>query len=89
MAVAVTKTRVRDWKKLDEAHKRRGELVTVFFSEDGPAFQPADKTGKRGRTRLYSEATIEALTTLSRRQDTLEVELGWVRDPSKKHVLVS
>ena len=122
MAASVLGKRVRDWKKLDEAHMRRGELVTVFFSTDGPAFAPAEKTGARGRARVYSEATIEALlvaklvlrlslravegfaqgmarlaqaawpvpdyTTLCRRERTLEVELGTVRDPGKKQVLI-
>jgi hypothetical protein len=36
----------RDWRALDAAHRRRGELITVFFSPDGEAFAPAPPSGK-------------------------------------------
>lgn len=54
----------RDWRALDAAHRRRGEIITVFFSPDGEAFAPPPRTGKGGHPRLYSDTHIEALLTV-------------------------
>lgn len=112
----------RDWRALDAAHKRRGELITVFFSPDSGAFEPPPRTGKDGRPQLYSDAHIEAVltvkvllrlslravegfargmsriaqadwpvpnySTLSRREERLQVDLGRVLAEGKKHVLL-
>ena len=51
----------RDWRALDAAHRRRGELVTVFFSPDGDAFEPPPKRIGVGKPFTYSDAHIEAL----------------------------
>lgn len=51
----------RNWKALDAAHRRRGELITVVFDPQGGAFAPPGRQGKRGRPCLYSDALIEGL----------------------------
>jgi IS5 family transposase len=52
----------RNWKALDAAHRRRGELITVVFSPDGAgAFQRPAYAQKTGTPRLYSDELIEAL----------------------------
>lgn len=54
----------RDWRALDAAHRRRGELITVFFSPDGGAFAPPAYGDKVGKPYTYSHAHIEALLTV-------------------------
>lgn len=116
--------RKRDWAALDASHRRRGELITVFYSSDSDVFAPSvQRTGRRGAPRTYSDSHIEALltaklvmrlslratqgfaqgmaklvkaqwavpnyTTLSRREAGLDVELGAVLLPGKKHVFVA
>ena len=56
----------RDWRALDAAHKRRGELITVFFDPESAAFEPPAhvKSKKGGRPKLYSDELIEALLTV-------------------------
>ena len=57
--------RKRDWPALDAAHRRRGELITVFYSSDSDVFAPAvAQEGRRGAPRTYSDAHIEALLTV-------------------------
>ena len=114
--------RVRDWRALDAAHRRRGESVTIWLSEDKGVCAAPKYNQRTGAPRRYSDAFIEALltaklvlrlslravegfaaglakqanaswvipdyTTLCRRERTLEVDLGSVYDPSKRHVLV-
>lgn len=55
------KKTIRNWSALDAAHRRRGELITVFFDPDCEAFAPPPQSGKRGHPRLYSDNHIEAL----------------------------
>jgi hypothetical protein len=64
MAVAAQGKRVRDWAKLDAAHRRRGELITVFFDPTCTAMRKPRKTQRRGRPFVYSAACIEALLTV-------------------------
>lgn len=54
----------RDWRALDTAHRRRRELITVFFSPDGDAFAPPEYEDKVGKPYTYSHAHIEALLTV-------------------------
>ena len=54
----------RDWSKIDAAHARRGELLTVVFDPSGAAFGPPPKSGCRGAPRHYSDELIEALITV-------------------------
>lgn len=54
--------RIRNWKELDAAHRRRGELITVVFSPDGAsAWQKPAYAQKTGKPRVYSDDLIEAL----------------------------
>jgi hypothetical protein len=58
------KKRERDWSALDAAHRKRGELITIFYSTDGGLFEPPPKTGRVGGPRVYSDNTIEAVLTI-------------------------
>ena len=51
----------RDWKALDEAHRRRGELITAVLCPDGAPFERPAYAQRTGRPRLYADAQIEAL----------------------------
>jgi hypothetical protein len=57
--------RIRNWKALTAAHRRRGELITMFINPES-TFPVALKqsTPKGGRPRQFSNETIEALYTL-------------------------
>lgn len=59
MAAVVTPRCPRNWSKLDAAHKRRSELVTVVFDPDGSAFSPPAKAGWRGRGQHFRDELIE------------------------------
>ncbi len=50
--------RVRNWAEYNEALRRRGDL-TVWFDEEAIARWQADKTGKPGGQRVYSDLAIE------------------------------
>lgn len=57
--------KARDWRALDAAHKRRGQLITVLLDPHGAAFTPPERVaGRRGRPQLYSDALIEAAFTV-------------------------
>lgn len=57
--------RNRDWRKLDAAHRQRGELIALMLSEDAARlFERPEGTGKRGMQRLYSDSLIEAVLTI-------------------------
>ncbi len=49
---------VRNWAEYDEGLRRRGDL-TVWFDEEAIANWKADKTGKPGGQRVYSDMAIE------------------------------
>ncbi len=51
----------RDWKALDAAHRRRGELITVILCPDGAPFAPPAYAQRTGRPRLYADPQIEAM----------------------------
>ncbi len=51
----------RDWRALDAAHRRRGELITVILCPDGAPFAPPAYTQRTGRPRLYADEQIEAM----------------------------
>lgn len=53
--------RVRNWRELDAAHRKRGELITVVFDPSGTAFQRPAYHQRTGTPRQYSDALIEAL----------------------------
>ena len=55
--------RVRDWKTLGAAHRRRSELITVIFDSESGAFAPPEYHVRRGKPFTYSDAHIEALLT--------------------------
>jgi hypothetical protein len=61
----VESKRIRNWKALTAAHRRRGELITMFINPQS-SFPLALKqsTPKGGRPRRYTNETIEALYTL-------------------------
>ena len=50
---------VRDWRALDAAHRRRGELIAVFFSPDGGAFAPPEYKDKFGKPRTLAARTFD------------------------------
>ena len=52
------KYHVRNWAEYNEGLRRRGDL-TVWFDEEAIANWMADKTGKRGGQRVYSDLAIE------------------------------
>ena len=52
------KYRVRNWAEYNDALRRRGDL-TVWFDEEAIANWNADKTGKPGGQRVYSDMAIE------------------------------
>ena len=52
------KYHVRNWAEYNEGLRRRGDL-TVWFDEEAIANWKADKTGKRGGQRVYSDMAIE------------------------------
>lgn len=52
------KYRVRNWVEYNEALRRRGDL-TIWFDEEAIANWKADKTGKPGGQRIYSDMAIE------------------------------
>ena len=49
---------VRNWVEYNEGLRRRGDL-TVWFDEEAIANWKADKTGKPGGQRVYSDMAIE------------------------------
>ena len=49
---------VRNWAEYNEGLRRRGDL-TVWFDEEAIANWKADKTGKPGGQRVYSDMAIE------------------------------
>ena len=53
------KYHVRNWAEYNEGLRRRGDL-TVWFDEEAIANWKADKTGKPGGQRVYSDMAIEA-----------------------------
>ena len=52
------KYHVRNWAEYNEGLRRRGDL-TVWFDEEAIANGKADKTGKPGGQRVYSDMAIE------------------------------
>ncbi|MDO8415270.1 MAG: IS5 family transposase [Agitococcus sp.] len=65
MAAKVEAKRTRNWKELDAAHRRRGELVTVIFSQDASTQGELKAVGKKGgRKQRYPDTLIEALLTV-------------------------
>ena len=52
------KYHVRNWAEYNEGLRRRGDL-TVWFDEETIANWKADKTGKPGGQRVYSDMAIE------------------------------
>ena len=52
------KYHVRNWAEYNEGLRRRGDL-TVWFDEEAIANWKADKTGKPGGHRVYSDMAIE------------------------------
>ena len=52
------KYHVRNWAEYNEGLRRRGDL-TVWFDEEAIANWMADKTGKPGGQRVYSDMAIE------------------------------
>ena len=52
------KYHVRNWAEYNEGLRRRGDL-TVWFDEEAIANWMADKTGKPGGQRVYSDLAIE------------------------------
>ena len=52
------KYHVRNWAEYNEGLRRRGEL-TVWFAEEAIANWKADKSGKPGGQRVYSEMAVE------------------------------
>jgi hypothetical protein len=54
----------RNWRALDAAHKKRGELITVFLDPQGGCFEPPARSGRPGRPRKFSDTLIEALLTV-------------------------
>ena len=52
------KYHVRNWAEYNEGLRRRGDL-TVWFDEEAIANWKADKTGKPGGQRVYSDLAIE------------------------------
>jgi hypothetical protein len=52
-------------KKLNAAHRRHGELITVMLNAQRGLFAPpASPAGRKGRPQLYSDAVVEALPTV-------------------------
>ena len=49
---------VRNWAEYNDGLRRRGDL-TVWFDEEAIADWKADKTGKPGGQRVYSDMAIE------------------------------
>lgn len=56
--------RPRNWAALDAAHRRRGEMLTLFFDPDSEVFAQPVPAGRRGAPLRFSDATIEALLTV-------------------------
>ena len=52
------KYHVRNWAEYNEGLRRRGDL-TVWFDEEAIVNWKADKTGKPGGQRVYSDMAIE------------------------------
>ena len=52
------KYHVRNWAEYNQGLRRRGDL-TVWFDEEAIANWKADKTGKPGGQRVYSDMAIE------------------------------
>ena len=52
------KYHVRNWAEYNEGLRRRGDL-TVWFDEEAIPNWKADKTGKPGGQRVYSDMAIE------------------------------
>ena len=52
------KYHVRNWAEYNEGLRRRGDL-TVWFDEEAITNWKADKTGKPGGQRVYSDMAIE------------------------------
>ena len=57
------KYHVRNWAEYNEGLRRRGDL-TVWFDEEAIANWKADKTGKPGGQRVYSDMAIEMVQAL-------------------------
>lgn len=56
--------KARDWRKLDAAHRRRGELITIWLSDDSGSYTAPAYSQRTGAPRQYSDALIEALLTV-------------------------
>ena len=50
--------KVKNWPEYNESLRRRGN-VTFWFSEEAIESWTPEKTGKRGRPRIYSDIAIE------------------------------
>jgi len=59
-----SKYRIRNWSQYNRALIQRGD-ITVWISEDAIAgWRDSEKTGKRGRPRIYSDIAISAALTI-------------------------
>ena len=68
--------RTRNWKAMDAAHRRRGELITVVFDPDG-------------RARIArADWPVPDYTTLRRREARLQVDLQAKMKPDRSRVLM-
>lgn len=56
--------RVRNWKEYNQALVDRGKAIFHITEEALSEWQSREKTGKRGKPRLYSNAAIETSLTL-------------------------
>lgn len=56
--------KARDWARLDAAHRRRGELITIWLSDDSGVYTAPAYSQRTGAPRQYSDALIEALLTV-------------------------
>lgn len=56
--------KVRNWAALDAAHRRRGEFITIWLSEDNSTYTAPAYSQRTGAPRQYSDALIEALLTV-------------------------
>ena len=70
------KYHVRNWAEYNEGLRRRGDL-TVWFDEEAIANWKADKTGKPGGQRVYSDR--RCCTALAERKIRLLCWLRYVR----------
>jgi hypothetical protein len=64
------KYRIRNWAEYNGALRRRGDL-TIWFSEEAIAKWKAEKSGRPGGQRVYSDMAIE--TSLARSSHPLRL----------------